>query len=118
MTTEIKLLGLVSVRHDDDEVTLTSPQAQVALARLALERHSGTTRHALADALWPDGLPATWSSAMRGVVSRVRSVLVGVLPPGPVPLVAEGGTYTLRLPDDVTVDLDAHTRNAIMKYKA
>lgn len=33
----------------------------------------GVTRDALAEALWPAGLPPTWRSSLRTVVSRVRA---------------------------------------------
>lgn len=106
MTVEIRLLGQVAMCRDGREVVVTSPQAQVALARLTIERGSGTTRYSLADTLWPGGVPATWTSALRGVVSRVRAALAAVVPDGPGSLLSVGGTYRLRLPADVEVDVE------------
>jgi DNA-binding SARP family transcriptional activator/type II secretory pathway predicted ATPase ExeA len=80
----------------------------VAFARLLLERERGTTRDGLADVVWPDQLPRTWGSALRSLVSRLRAFLVEALPfpPADQPLVAQGGRYLLRLPDDVVVDIE------------
>jgi DNA-binding SARP family transcriptional activator len=82
------------------------------MVRLTMERRrGGTTRDQLADTLWPEGLPNTWASALRGVVSRVRAFVAsalppGCLPPGSTPIVAEAGRYVLHLPDDTVVDLE------------
>ncbi|GAA3725201.1 hypothetical protein GCM10022402_02320 [Salinactinospora qingdaonensis] len=85
---------------------LSSAQAQVAFARLTLERASGTNRDQLADTVWPGKLPDTWSSALRSVVSRVRAFVSHPEPTHEPPLVAQGGRYLLRLPTDTTVDLE------------
>jgi DNA-binding SARP family transcriptional activator len=104
---EIELTGSVTIEQaDGTRRSLSSAQGQVALARLTLERHGGTTRDQLADTLWPQGLPNTWASALRSVVSRVRAFLAPTLPAGGDPLVAQGGRYELRLPADVTVDVE------------
>ena len=103
----IRLAGLVTIEHGGAPPRhLSSAQAQVAFARLTLERASGTGRDQLADTVWPGGLPDTWASALRSVVSRVRAFVTGAQPPGVPPLVAQGGLYLLRLPTDVLVDLE------------
>jgi DNA-binding SARP family transcriptional activator len=107
MTIEIKLMGSVAIEQPDGSRRhVSSAQAQVALVRLTIERHGGTTRDHLADTLWPQGLPNTWASALRSVVSRVRAFVASALSAGGDPLVAEGGRYLLRLPDDVVVDVE------------
>ncbi|HYZ99812.1 MAG TPA: AAA family ATPase, partial [Acidimicrobiales bacterium] len=109
MRLEITLIGDVAVRGADGDAgrSLAGANPRAALALLALERVQGVTRERLAEVLWPDRLPATWDSALRMVVTRVRSFLRSVLPPGaPDPIVAERGRYRLRLPDDVEVDVD------------
>ncbi|MET9919182.1 bacterial transcriptional activator domain-containing protein [Streptomyces sp. NPDC006435] len=105
----IRLVGLVTIEHDGAPPQhLSSAQAQVAFARLVLERFSGTGRDQLADTVWPDGLPETWASALRSVVSRVRGYVSDPhQKPGGTPLVAHSGRYLLRLPDDAAVDLEA-----------
>lgn len=103
----IKLVGLISIEGDRTPLRyLSSAQAQVAFARLTLERASGTGRDQLADTVWPNGLPDTWASALRSVVSRVRAFAsVPDIPESDV-LVARGGRYLLRLPPDAVVDLE------------
>lgn len=104
----IRLVGLVSIEHDREAPrVLSSHQAQIALARLCVERPTGIDREQLADTIWPDGPPSTWASALRSVVSRLRAFLSEesstVSEP---PLVARGGRYLLRLPEGAQVDVD------------
>lgn len=106
----IRLAGLVTIEHNDAPRHLSSAQAQVAFARLTLDRASGTGRDQLADTIWPEGLPNTWASALRSVVSRVRAFVACTQTPGEPPLVAQGGLYLLRLPADVSVDLECAER--------
>ncbi|HKE74887.1 MAG TPA: BTAD domain-containing putative transcriptional regulator [Acidimicrobiales bacterium] len=107
---EIRLLGEVSVQARPDgppQRFLGSSQTQLAFALLTLERDHGVTRDALAEAVWPDGLPPTWASALRTVVSRVRAFVARSLGGGDVDLlVARGGTYRLRLPAGTVVDVE------------
>ena len=110
MVLEITLAGDVTIRRDSPQPRrLGGAQARVAFALLTLERQRGVTRDALAEALWPEGLPATWESALRTVVSRVRAFVAAETAATGAgdPLVAHGGRYLLHLPDDVTVDLEA-----------
>ena len=60
----------------------------------------------LADTLWPDSLPTSWDSALKSLVSKLRSLLVeaGV---DDEPIVGAAGCYQLRLPVDAWVDLEA-----------
>jgi DNA-binding SARP family transcriptional activator len=108
----IKLMGTVTIEHEGAApLHISSTQVQAALARLVLDRASGTSREQLADTLWPGELPDTWAAALRGVVSRVRTAVAGpVQHPGATPLVARGGGYLLRLPDDAVVDLEQAER--------
>ncbi|MFF2521215.1 AfsR/SARP family transcriptional regulator [Streptomyces liangshanensis] len=104
----IRLAGLVTIEPDGTAPQhLSSAQAQVAFARLVLERSGGTSRDQLADTVWPDGLPDTWASALRSVVSRVRT-FVGPPADRPdvTPLVAQGGRYLLHLPAEALVDVE------------
>ncbi|WP_103500835.1 MULTISPECIES: bacterial transcriptional activator domain-containing protein [unclassified Streptomyces] len=116
----IRLAGPVSIEGDGAPPRpLSSAQTQIAFARLTLERGSGTSRHQLADTIWPDGLPDTWASALRSVVSRVRTFLapVGRGPDGS-PLVAQGGRYQLYLPEATSVDVEVAESAAVRAASA
>ena len=103
----IRLTGAVTIEEPGGALRhLSSAQAQVAFARLTLERANGTGRDQLADTLWPEGLPDTWASALRSVVSRVRAFAVSSDTPDVAPVVSQGGRYLLRLPTAATVDLE------------
>jgi DNA-binding SARP family transcriptional activator len=107
MTIEVRLTGSVSIEGDGARrAQLSSPRTQVAFVRLTMDRQRGTTRDQLADTLWPGGLPNTWASALRSVVSRVRSFVATAVPGGSSSLVAEAGRYVLHLPDDAIIDVE------------
>jgi DNA-binding SARP family transcriptional activator/CheY-like chemotaxis protein len=89
------------------------------LAYLAVEHRRAVTRDELANALWPEALPDSWSAALRGVVSDVRRFLRdGGLDPDEL-LATERGGYRLRLGTGLAVDIDdardsvAHARRAM-----
>jgi DNA-binding SARP family transcriptional activator len=106
---EITLIGDIALGGEGDEPRrpIGGANARVALARLTLERSQGVTSEQLAEALWPDGLPATWGSALRMTMSRVRSFLKGALgPTAPDPIVAQAGRYRWQLPEGVSLHVD------------
>lgn len=110
----IRLVGLVSIEHDREAPrVLASHQAQIALARLCVERPTGTSREQLADAIWPDGPPSTWASALRSVVSRLRAFLATESPTSEPQLIARGGRYLLQLPEGAQVDVERGESAAI-----
>jgi DNA-binding SARP family transcriptional activator len=107
MSISIQLIGEIAIEAPPGERRLLSgTQAQVALARLALERVSGTSRDQLADTIWPDELPSTWASALRSVVSRVRSFVAPVMDDGTEPLVSRAGSYRFCLPESASIDIE------------
>jgi DNA-binding SARP family transcriptional activator len=113
---EITLAGDVTIRRDDQPagLPLRGANPPVAAALLTLEHAQGVSRERLADALWPGGLPATWDSALRTAISRVRSWVIAVLPPGAAnPVEARGGRYLLLFPAgaDVVVDVELAERS-------
>jgi SARP family transcriptional regulator, regulator of embCAB operon len=57
------------------ERDLPGNQARVALAMLAVEHSHPLSRDQIADELWPERLPASWETALRAVISKVRSTL-------------------------------------------
>jgi DNA-binding SARP family transcriptional activator len=118
---EITLIGDVAVRREGDEAARSLPgaSARVTLALLALERARGVTAERLAEALWPDGLPASWGSALRMTVSRVRSFVKDALGADAAsssadPIVAQGGRYRFQLPEGVVLGLDVEDAEACL----
>jgi predicted ATPase/class 3 adenylate cyclase len=78
----------------------------VALAYLVTERGRPVDRHELAEVLWGEDLPATWGSALRTHVTKVRGLLrTAGLTDGA--LTSARGCYELSLPDDSVVDVEA-----------
>lgn len=109
MGSHIQLGGTIAVRHENsvvNERALPGRQARLAFTYLVLERRRPVGHRDLADELWPEGPPRTWQAALRTVVSRVRGFLDQAGFDGAEILTGEAGRYELRLPDDVTVDLE------------
>ncbi len=84
---------------------LTSRQARLVFAYLAVEAPRSVRSDELADSLWPDRLPKSWQATLRGVVARVRRWLseAGLDPLTAVE--AMSGGYRLCLPIDWSVDV-------------
>src|SRR5262245_24045570 len=55
------------------ERDLPGNQGRLVLAMLAVEHRPPLSRDQLADELWPEGLPRSWETALRAVVSKVRA---------------------------------------------
>lgn len=105
---EVRLLGRLVVDVDGkraDDARL-GDLGRKAFAYLVLERRRPVPRDELADVLWGETLPATWTAALRGVVSRMRSVLAGAGLAGPDVVVSRAGCYQLQLPIDAVVDIE------------
>ncbi|HJR26519.1 MAG TPA: winged helix-turn-helix domain-containing protein, partial [Acidimicrobiales bacterium] len=83
---------------------LAGRQGRLVLAYLACERHRAVPREELAELLWPEDLPASWTSSLHAVVSRLRKLLVEAGLDGGEALTSGGGAYRLVLPDDAEVD--------------
>jgi len=87
---------------DDAELTRHD---RLVLAFLIVERARRVSREELADLVWEDRVPASWKTALRGVVSRIRTALAGV---GLVDVLTTGpGWYELRLPEATMVDIES-----------
>jgi DNA-binding SARP family transcriptional activator len=55
------------------ESKLGGPQGRFVLAYLVSERKRAVTQSELAEALWPESLPASWTLALSAIISRLRS---------------------------------------------
>lgn len=104
---KIRLSGFVGIEDDiPNPKYLTSPKTQAAFARLALERDHGTKREQLADVVWPENLPRSWCSALRSIVSRIRSYLNSQAPQD-FSLLFDGSKYVLQFPEKLEIDIEA-----------
>lgn len=109
---EVSLTGEVAIRVDGarrvgcDSSCPVGPLAQVALACLVLQRDRLTPREELAEVLWDDCPPNTWRSALRGLLSRLRSALASAELGSATVITNTTGSYQLRLPGAV-VDVEA-----------
>ena len=89
-----------------DERALGGRQGRVVFAMLAGARHRPVPKEELAEALWPEELPASWQAALRGVVTKVRSALTAAGLDGANVVRSAFGCYQLELPDGASVDLE------------
>src|SRR5207302_1695564 len=77
----IYLTGEVQVENGNRllrDAKLRGPQGRLVFARLVTERKRAATPGELAEALWPESLPASWTLALSAIVSRLRSGLATV----------------------------------------
>jgi WD40 repeat protein/DNA-binding SARP family transcriptional activator len=105
----ITLAGRIAARTDQgelDERALPGRQPRVAFAILVLERHRPLPRGELAASLWGEQRPATWEPALRGVVSRVRTFVVGSGLGTGETLRSEAGSYQLHPTSELEVDVE------------
>jgi SARP family transcriptional regulator, regulator of embCAB operon len=89
------------------ESRLGGPQGRFVLAYLVTERRRAVTQSELAEALWPDSLPASWTMALSAVVSRLRSRLATVGMPRSRIIGNAFGCYQFTPPGEVWVDVEA-----------
>ena len=74
----IYLTGALQVERDERllrESQLGGPQGRFVLAYLVTGRERAVTQSELAEALWPDSLPASWTLALSAIVSKLRARL-------------------------------------------
>ena len=91
-----------------DQSDLPASQGRRALVHLVLSRHRPVPMEELADLLWADSPPASWETALRAVVSKLRTALARVGITDAVS--AEGGCYQLRVAG-AWVDLEEAERS-------
>jgi DNA-binding SARP family transcriptional activator len=106
----IYLTGEVQVENGDRllrEAKLGGPQGRFVLAHLVMERKRAVTQAELAEALWPESLPASWTLALSAIVSRLRAGLATIgLPRGRI-IGNAFGCYQLTPPGETWVDVEA-----------
>src|SRR5258708_27266422 len=106
----IYLTGAVLVENGQRlvrESELGGPQGRFVLAYLVTERERAVTQAELAEALWPEALPASWALALSAIVSRLRARLSSVGLPRSRIIGNAFGCYQFTPPADVWVDVEA-----------
>ena len=106
---EVRVCGGVEVEADRrvlPDALFGGRQGRIVFAFLVCERHRAVRREELADLLWPEQLPESWSASLSAVVSRLRRLLTEAGLDGPSALVSAAGSYQLVLPPDATVDIE------------
>lgn len=79
--------------------------AWVVLSYLVAERHRPVGCDELAEVLWGDALPRSWSVMVRGLVSKLRSAFAEV-GAGREVVTTVFGCYQLKLPPDAEIDIE------------
>ena len=106
----VYLTGEVQVENGDRllrESQLGGPQGRFVLAFLVTERKSAVTQAELAEALWPESLPASWTLALSAIVSRLRARLGSVGLPRNHIIGNAFGCYQFTPPGETWVDVEA-----------
>jgi DNA-binding SARP family transcriptional activator len=106
----IYLTGEVQVERGERllrESQLGGPQGRFVLAYLVSERKRAVTQAELAEALWPEAVPPSWTLALSAIVSRLRARLASL---GLVRSHIIGnafGCYQFSPPTDTWVDVES-----------
>jgi len=99
----IAVLGPIQV---DGSANGLGPRDRVVLSALVVRAGAPVTQDALADALWRDELPATWTKVVQGCIVRLRKVL------GPASIESGPAGYRLTLGED---ELDHRTFERLLE---
>ncbi|WP_460461348.1 AfsR/SARP family transcriptional regulator, partial [Angustibacter peucedani] len=94
---QIGYLGPLEVRDGDRVVEVPGTRLRRLLTRLVLDVGRAVSPRALAEAVWPDDLPADPVNALQSLVSRLRRTLADPALVEQVP----GGYRLVVAPDDV-----------------
>jgi DNA-binding SARP family transcriptional activator len=89
------------------ESKLGGPQGRFVLAYLVTERKRAVTQAELAEALWPESIPASWALALSAIVSRLRARLGGLGLERSRIIANAFGCYQFTPPGEIWVDLEA-----------
>ena len=105
----IEVIGELRIAGPDATVLqadLGGPLVHAALGFLVLHRRAAVPTAAVAEALWPQGPPATWDAALRNAASRVRRALRTADATGAASVATQQGALCLVLPAHTTVDVE------------
>src|SRR5687767_4524094 len=96
---EIRLLGPLELVHDNQQVKLAGPRAQIALAVLALDANRIVSVDRLVTALWNNAPPSTARGQIQICVSALRRTFTGLDQPGLITTRSPG--YLLKVSDEM-----------------
>jgi class 3 adenylate cyclase len=106
----VGLCGGVTVEVDGralPDALLAGRQGRLVLAYLVCERHRSVPREELAELLWGERVPSSWSSSLSVVVSKLRRMLAEAGLEPTTTLASAFSSYRLHLPDNAWVDWEA-----------
>src|SRR3954451_2248597 len=106
---DVRVCGGVDVQVDGrvlPEVLIGGRQGRLVLAYLVCERARAVRREELADLLWPDRLPDSWTASLSAVISRLRRLFSEAGLDGQSVITSTPGAYQLMLPAGSRVDLE------------
>ena len=104
----IYLAGNIALERGETlvpENRLPGSQGRLAFALLVAERSNALSTARIADILWDGAPPASWGTALRAIISKLRGVLAES--GASVTIEHAFGCYQLRLPPDAWVDIEA-----------
>jgi DNA-binding SARP family transcriptional activator/tetratricopeptide (TPR) repeat protein len=98
-------MRIVTPTHEVTSDILGGRRGRLVLATLILNRHRAVDRDELATLLWPEALPPTWDTALRGAISKVRAMVTTSGVEG-LRLHSSHHAVQLIVPEDMVVDWD------------
>jgi DNA-binding SARP family transcriptional activator len=105
----IYLAGNVALERGDvlmPERVLPGRQGRLALALLVTERGAPVSVEQIADALWSGAPPPSQGTALRAIMSKLRSLMAEYGFGDSIAIENAFGCYQLRLPSDTWIDLE------------
>jgi class 3 adenylate cyclase len=106
---DVRVCGGVEIEVDGrvlPETSIGGRQGRLVLAYLVCERDRAVRREELAELLWPDQLPDSWTTSLSAVISRLRRLFSEAGLDGQSVLASTPGAYQLVLPTDARVDIE------------
>jgi DNA-binding SARP family transcriptional activator/sugar lactone lactonase YvrE len=90
-----------------DEQRFPGRQGRIVFAYLAVQNGRAVPRGELAEVLWGEELPATWEKGLRVLMTKLRALLEECGIDRSTGLTSAFGCYTLTLPTDAWIDVEA-----------
>jgi SARP family transcriptional regulator, regulator of embCAB operon len=88
------------------ERALPGRQGRLALALLVAERRAALSVETIADVMWSGAPPPSWTTALRAIISKIRSLMAEHGLADAVAIESAFGCYQLRLPSDTWIDIE------------